>query len=267
MCFIRDIMHRTVFKHKIILAILLLLFPGMRLAAQVDVLPGDRRTNTNRVLISRDVDTSGKIPTFGPNRLFFLTLYNQLGLMPGPQVFGAQTNWWSTSYAYGIRGKLRLFYWNALVMDVCYRYDRYSIRQNTPKLAPLITANHVRERISLHNFSVTLCDRINFRRRGDVLGDWIDIGVYADNIFRSTNVFVDQHYDSNGASGFHYKVKTKIVRLPYIEKVNYGLTLRIGSEFYSLFMQYRMNDLFNYDSPNNRDLPKVIVGFGFAISR
>ncbi len=260
-------MHHTGFKHKIIIAILLFLFPGFRLAGQVDVLSGNHQTTTNRVLISRDVDTTGKISKFGPNRLFYFSLYNQLGLMPGPQVYGAQTNWWSSSFAYGVRGKLRLFYWNALVMDVCYRYDRYSIRQNTPKLAPLIPANHVRERISLHNFSVTFCDRINFRRRGNVLGDWIDLGVYADNIFRSTNVFLDEHYDSDGASGFHYKVKTKIVRLPYIEKVNYGLTFRMGSEMNSLFIQYRMNDLFNYNSPNNRDLPKIIIGFGFAISK
>lgn len=263
MFFTKVIMRHCSFKRT--LFVLLLLFPGVRLAAQLDVFPGDRRrTITDRVLVSKEVDTSGAISKFGPNRLFFATFNSHFGLMPGPQVYGSQTNWWSTSLLYGIRMKLKLFYWNALVMDVSYRYDRYSIRQNTPKLAPLISTPHVRERISLHNFSVSFCDRINFRRRGNVLGNWIDFGVYADNVFRSTNVFVDSHYDSNSPSGYRYKVKTKIVRLTYIEKINYGVTIRFGSAFNYFFMQYRMNDLFNYDSPNNRDLPKVIIGMGVS---
>lgn len=244
--------------------LLLLILPGIRMAAQFDRFPGERRPTTNHVLVSEEVDTTGKISKFGPNRLIFVSPYGCFGMMPLPQVYGAQTNWWSSSLTYGIRGKLRLFYWNALVMDVAYRYDRYSIRQNTPKLPPLITANHVRERISLHNFSVAFCDRINFRKRGNVLGSWLDLGVYADNVFRSTNVFVDRHYDSNGASGYNYKVKTTIVRLPYIDKLNYGFTIRFGGEFYSFFAQYRVNSLFTTDTPNNRDLPKLMIGTSFA---
>lgn len=263
-----DIMNRCSFKRTFIIA-LLLLFSGFRLAAQFDVFPGEMRGDTSRlkkhhVLVSQEVDTSGKISKYGPNRLFFMSFYSHFGFMPGPQVYGAQTNWWSTSLAYGLRMKLKLFYWNALVMDVTYRYDRYSIRQNTPKLPPLGTSQHVRERISLHNFSVAFCDRINFRRRGNVLGNWMDFGVYADNIFRSTNVFVDRHYDSNDPAGRSYKVKSTIVGLPYIEKINYGVTVRVGGEFNSFFMQYRVNDLFNYNSPNDRDLPKIIVGMSFA---
>jgi hypothetical protein len=258
MFFIRDIMSRWNFERKLIIALLLLL-PGIRLAAQFDPFPPER-TRKDHILVSHMVDTSGKIPKFGPNRLFFATFYSHLGFMPGPQVYGSQTNWWSSSLGYGVRMKLKLFYWNSLVMDVIYRYDRYSIRQNTPKLAPLTTESHVRERISLNNFSIAFCDRINFKRRGNVLGHWLDFGVYADKVFRSTNVFVDEHYDSNSPSGYNHKVKTKLSRLPYIEQINYGFTARWGGDFNSFFVQYRVNDLFNYDSPNNRDLPKVMVG-------
>lgn len=262
MCFTAIIMRHLSYKRTVVF-LLLLLCSGVQLAAQFDVFPGDkRRPGTNHLLLKREVDTSGTISKFGPNRLFYASFNSHLGLMPGPQVYGAQTNWWSTSLSYGLRMKLKLFYWNALVMDINYRYDRYSIRQNTPKLAPLITTPHTRERISLHNFSVSFCDRVNFKRRGDVLGNWIDFGVYADNVFRSTNVFVDSHYDSNSPSGYRFKTKTKITKLPYIETINYGLTVRIGGEKQYLFVQYRMNDLFNYDSPNNRDLPKMIIGIG-----
>jgi hypothetical protein len=262
MFFTKDIMRRSSFK-KIIL-LLLLILPGMRLVAQFDVFPGGKRQTENRELVSEEVDTTGKISKFGPNRLFYLCPYGGLGTMPMPQVYGAQTNWWSTSLTYGIRSKLKLFYWNALVLDVAYRYDRYSIRQNTPKLSPLIAANHVRERISLHNFSVAFCDRINFRRRGNVMGNWLDLGVYADHVFRSANVFVDRHYDSNSASGFSYKVKTRIVGLPYIDKLNYGFAIRVGGDYYCFYAQYRVNSLFTVETPNNRDLPKLMLGVTFA---
>lgn len=243
---------------------MLLILPGIRLAAQFDIFPGEKRRTTNHMLVSNEVDTSGKISKFGPNRLFYIAPYGTFGMMLMPQVYGAQTNWWSTSLTYGARSKLKLFYWNALVLDVAYRYDRYSIRQNTPKLPPLITANHVRERISLHNFTVAFCDRINFRRRGNVLGSWLDLGVYADHVMRSANVYVDRHYDSNGTSGYSFKTKTTIARLPYIDKLNYGFTMRFGGDYYSFFAQYRVNSLFTTDTPNDRDLPKLMIGMSFA---
>ncbi|HET6993141.1 MAG TPA: hypothetical protein VFJ43_17535 [Bacteroidia bacterium] len=252
-------------EQKIIPALLLFLFSGMSLAAQYDVFPDDTANNSSHhILISKDVDTTGKISKFGPNRLFYLTPFLQIGEMPGPQVYGSQTNWWSSCFAYGIRSKLKIFYWNALVLDIDYRYDRFSINQKRPKLPPLITMSHERERISLHNFSGSLCDRINFRKRGNIIGSFIEFGVYGDYVLRSTDVFVDRHYDSNSASGYSYKTKTTLARLPYIDKMNYGLTVRLGSEGFALFANYRINSLFNYDSLNNRDLPKLTIGIDLS---
>jgi hypothetical protein len=249
-------------------ALLFFLLPAVKLAAQFDVFPGSKRDsakyNSYHVLVDHEVDTSGKIPKFGPNRLFFVTFYSHLGALPGPQVYGAQTNWWSYSLAYGVRMKLKFFSWNSLVWDIGYRCDRFSIRQKVPKLYPLTTDNHVRERISLHNFSFTLCDRINFGKRGNVLGNWLDFGVYGDYIFRSANVFLDQHYDSNGTQGHNFRVRTSIIGLPYVEKMNYGITVRAGGEITSVFIQYRVNKLFSVETPNDRDLSRIIVGIGFS---
>jgi hypothetical protein len=218
------------------------------------------------VVIDRTVDTTGEIPVFGPNRLLYVTPFFQLAEIPGPQIYGSQTNWWSSSLTYGVRTKVKLFYWNAFVIDVDYRYDRFSINQKTPKLYPLMTTAHERERISLHNLSGTFCDRINFHKRGNVIGNYIEFGVYGDYVLRSANVFVDRHYDSNSSSGYNYKSKTTIAKLPYIDRSNYGFTVRIGGEHYGVFANYRLNNLFNVSTPNNRDLPKLTIGieaFGY----
>jgi hypothetical protein len=217
-----------------------------------------------RSLVDITVDTTGKIPKFGPNRLFFVHGLCQLGEKSGPQVYGLQTNWWSGSIEYGVRGKLKLWSWEALVMDAGYRYDRYSMRKDTPKLIPLDPTIHQRERISDHNFSGSFCDRINFGKRGNVMGSWLDFGVYADWSFRTSNVYVDQHYDSNSPSGYRYKNKTKITRLPYMEKTNYGLTVRFGGDYGGVFAEWRMNNIIkkNYTT-GDRDLPKLTIGIEF----
>lgn len=266
MFFIADIMLRFSCKIKYTIAFLLFLLPAMKLAAQFDIFPGEGRDSNpdHPVMLHKEVDTSGVISKFGPNRLFFASIYCNLGALPGPQVYGAQTNWWSSSLAYGIRMKLKLWSWNSFVWDIGYRCDRFSIRQKVPKLLPLIPGNHVRERITLHNWSFTFCDRINFGKRGNVLGNWLDFGVYGDDVFRSVNAFLDQHYDSNGAQGYNHRTKTTISRLAYIEKLNYGVTIRAGGEYMSVYIQYRVNSLFSIETPNNRDLPKINAGITFS---
>ncbi len=155
-------MNRTCFKPLLVLLFVLAFLPA----------------GAQRVLFTDEPDTTNEIPTFGPNRLWYVQPVMGFGAMPGPQHYGMQTNWWSSSFTYTIRTKLKLAPWEALVFDLGYRYDRFSIRQDTPKLSPLIAARHQRERISVHDLSAAFCNRINFRpRSGNVLGTWLDLGV------------------------------------------------------------------------------------------
>jgi len=240
--------------------IIIVLLGTFSARAQFDIDIRDT-TKFTRSLVDVTIDTSGKITKFGPNRLYFGHGLCQVGEKVGPQVYGLQTNWWSGSIEYGVRGKLKLWSWEALVMDFGYRYDRYSMRKDTPKLLPLDPTVHQRERISTHNLSASFCDRLNFGRRGNVMGSWLDFGVYADWSFRTANVFVDQHYDSNSPSGYRYKSKTKVTRLPYMESINYGWTVRVGGDYAGVFAQWRMNNIIksNYTT-NDRDLPKLTIG-------
>lgn len=263
--FIIEIIMQRKISEKIFFTVIISLLIALHASAQEDEGKGNFNLPPSPVLLSKTVDTTGEIPRIGPNRLFYYTPLCQFGEMPGPQVYGAQTNWWSCSLSYGMRMKLKLFWWNALVTDISYRYDRFSIRQDIPKHLPLGTMNHQRERISIHNFSMVFCDRINFHKRGDVLGSWIDLGVYGDWAFRNADVFVDRHYDSNSTSGYEYKTKTKIAKLPYLEKMNYGLTVRMGWTYGGIFACWRMNNLINMETPNNRDLPKLTIGIEFYL--
>jgi hypothetical protein len=214
-----------------------------------------------RVVFARDVDTSGEVGKFGPNRLFFVHGLVQAGFIVGPQETGMRTTWSSGWFNYGMRMKLKLWSWESVTMDLGYRYDRFNIRQKSAKSLPLEPAKHQKQHLSVNNVSISFCNRINFRRRGNVLGNWMEFGVYGDWAFRTSNRYVDRYYDSNSSSGYEHVLHTAIVKLPYIEEWNYGFTFRAGGNVLGFCLNYRVNELI-IDAPDQDypDLPKLSVG-------
>src|SRR4051812_30459350 len=93
MFFIRDIMRLKNTKLKLFF-IAVVLLGAFSARAQFDFNLHDT-ASYSRPLLDIDIDTTGKIPAFGPNRLFFAHGLCQLGEKPGPQQYGLQTNWWS----------------------------------------------------------------------------------------------------------------------------------------------------------------------------
>jgi len=248
-------MRRCNFKRFFPLGVLLF-FAAVRLHAQ------------NVTMVSRDIDTLNKKPAVGPNRAFYAQELFQLGAIVGPQEYGYPANPWSASFSYGFRMKAKLCSWNAFTFDFGYHLDRFSMNQKQVKLPPFDPARHKRQTLSANSLYFSFCDRVNIGRRGDVLGRWIDFGGYGEWIFRATDFYVDQHYDSNSPSGYNFKTKTRIARLPYIDKFDYGFTVRFGGEMFALFADYRMSDLIKASAtPNGHDLPRLAIGIDLAVGQ
>jgi hypothetical protein len=215
-----------------------------------------------RILLDENVDTVRAIPRIGPNRLFYAYPVIKAGLIAPPYEKGAKTNFWSSSVSYEIRNKLKLWSWNALVFDFGYRCDRFLLNQDDTSQLPTYSGRHKRERISTHNLSLSLCDRINFGRRGNIQGIYVDFGVYGDYVMRAAHFYVDEHYDSNSPVAGHTKIKVKNTQLQFINRWNYGATARFGWEWGSAFVMYRLSDLVkdNVPSVNYPELPRLSVG-------
>lgn len=214
-----------------------------------------------RILVEEYVDTSREIPRFGRNRLFYAHPLVKIGLFAPIYEAGGKTNLLTTTVSYETRMKLKLLSWNALVFDVGYRCDRFLINQDDTSKLPTYNGRHKRERLSTQNVTFAVCDRINFGRRGNILGIYVDFGVYGDWAVRAAHLYVDEYYDSNSAVATHVKSRVKFTHLQYINRFNYGLTVRCGWEWASVFAMYRMSDLIR-DTPDTDypDLPKLSVG-------
>jgi hypothetical protein len=211
-------------------------------------------------IISEEPDTSGEITKFGPNRFYYQHSLLALGnyyyqKQPGMHTDGA------VNFTTGGRLKLKIFSWESITYDFAYRLDNFTINQKQTKRAPLNTGVHQRERVTVHNMTMAFCNRFSFGRRGNIMGFWIDMGVYGDWAFSKSNVYLDRYYDSNSSTAERYKVKTRLTRLKYIEPFNYGFTFRMGGDYGGVFANYRVNDLIkNASTTSYNDLPKLNIG-------
>lgn len=215
-----------------------------------------------RVLVYEEPDTSGETPIYGKNRSIYTHMLVKIGAFAPVYDDGMFLQPWNSSISYEFRTKAKICKWNALVLDFGYRCDRFIIREDTAQVIPFLGLDHKRERVSCHTLTFSLCDRINFGRRGNILGIYLDYGFYGDYIFRSSHLTVDEYYDSNSLSGRHVKMKTRSTRLAYINQLNYGLTARFGWEWGSFYGMYRMTDLILDPDPLTPwpDMPKLVVG-------
>lgn len=230
------------------------------LLLSIVLLAGGKLRAQTEPVFSQSVDTTGEIPRFGPNRLFFGHGIFTFGMFEAPQ-YGMPVRWWSPSISDGARMKLKLWSWDALVFDINYRYDLFSIKDSKPKLAPLDPMKHVRDRISVNNFSGGIANRFTLGRFGNVMGWWLDLGVYGDWAFYASHTVVDEYYNSNSPDGYGFKVKTRMSRLPYMSQVNYGVTARIGGDYVGLFVRYRLNkQITGSYGPYETDLPALTIG-------
>lgn len=218
--------------------------------------------SAQRILVDESPDTTGEIPKFGPNRaIFYYPLMKVGGFAPVLEE-GMYLNPWCTTISYELRTKAKICKWNAVVLDIGYRCDRFSIKENADHTIPFFGGNSKRSRLSSHNVTFSLCDRINFGRRANIQGIYLDFGFYGDYVFRSSHMTVYEYYDSNSMSGDHMKIKTRATKLPYINQFNYGLTARFGWEWGSFFGMYRMTDLIVNADPLTPwpDMPKLSFG-------
>lgn len=218
--------------------------------------------SAQKVLVHENPDTTGKIPVFGRNRLLYAHPLVKIGVFAPIYEKGGRTNLLSTSVSGELRGKFKICKWNALTLDVGYRCDRWLINQDDTSYLPTYTGSrHKRERLSTQNITFAFCDRINFDRRGNILGLYVDLGVYGDYAFRAAHVYSDEYYDSNSPVATHVKTRVKLTHLQYINRFNYGLTARIGWEWASVFAMYRVTDLI-IDQPQTDypDMPRLVIG-------
>ena len=209
-----------------------------------------------QVLVQANVADDTVKTTFGPNRRWFAHGYVALGLVAGPAATGAalRSGFGSAEARLGGRLKLRLGQSVALCGDLAYAYLRYELAQDAGKLVPA-PALHQRESLALHQLTSEIALRLNYGRRGNAVGSYLDLlagGSWAAGTRHTT--------DDLPAPGFH-SVATTESGLPYLRQFGGSAGARLGLDRYALVARYRLSPAFASGYAAWPELPRWVLGF------
>lgn len=204
--------------------------------------------------------------TSGPNMRNYSHVYISLGAIPDFDEEGITSiNFWrSGEYIFGYRYKRKLSSFYSLGYDVNFKVDRFFFdaadlfsNLENPRID-----GQVKKHFLLNNsFNLEIYQRFNFGPRGNILGNYIDMGVYGQLNHSVKEVTILENKLESATTGKERRVYRK---LDYIERLGYGFAGRIGHNKWAIYGKYRLSDFFSgeYNLP---ELPRLTVGIEFAI--
>ena len=207
-------------------------------------------------VLSEEVDLNKELPKYGQNRTYYGHFYVSIGTEIGKSEGNLMevNSFKSIYYDVGYRYKVRLLEYNAIGFQLNYNYYSYRLKYSSGVGLPIIV--HDKDKIKISSFGLGIYDRINYGRRGNHLGKFIDIGAYGEFSFSRTHYFKQKQ--ENGEM-----LKSELSRLNSVEKLNYGVLLNMGFNKIVIFGKYRLSDMIS-DRDKYDEMPRLVIGLQYG---
>lgn len=204
---------------------------------------------------------------FGPNKTHYLHSFVGLGFAASPaEGKGADILYGSShSLEFGYRYKIKFAEFLAMGLDLSYIYQAYHIKQTDEKTIPNPVI-HDKEKFKLNNINSAVFFRINYDKRGNIIGKFIDLGAYGLFTYHVNRLYGDFSVN-NAVSGGDYVVVSE-KNLNYFENLNYGAFARFGFEKFVVFGKYRLSNMFTPDFKSyvsTAELPRLEIGIEMSL--
>lgn len=212
------------------------------------------KANAQTVVFEEQVDTNPDFSSFGPNKKNFMNYFIGFGFIVGPsEGIGSAIKYGaSTDLQFGLSYKRKIFSFYAAGLEAYYHGNNFSLKQDLSKTLPNSNLNK-NEVLRFYNIGLSFFNRINVGKRGNVIGNFLDIGANAEFPF---SVVHDVKNDGDNNT----IVRTLTSHLDYINKYGLYLFTRIGSNRYAMRVSYRFSDLFKTnESYNFAELPRIVI--------
>ncbi len=203
------------------------------------------KAHSQDILMEENVMADTIIPQSGPNMKNYTHTLIGLGFVIGPDSLGSNINYgksFAISFGYRYKKKINNFY--ALGIDLHYQLNSFSIKQNATKITPNDSL-HNQEKLKFHVLSLGFYNRFNYGKRGNYLGNFVDIGMRIELPIIVVHATKDELKEANENNG--KAIKTRTTKLDYIEPYHYSAFTRIGFNRYVLSASYRLSNLFTSD--------------------
>ena len=208
--------------------------------------------------------TKDTVPSdFGPNLKNFSHFYTAFGIIAGaPEGYGATIRYGNSSdFNMGFRYKRKLSNFYSMGFDLGYGLTSFKLKQDLTKIFPNAKLHH-KEKIHFNHLRLTLYNRFNFGKRGNYIGNFLDIAAYGDWEFSAKHIYFDKHPLLNNDNASAAKVIN--TGLAYTNPFNYGVQTRIGFNRYVLYGSYRLSELFK-DQFSYPELPRLVIGLQISM--
>ena len=227
--------------------------------------------NAQRVLMEEDVTTyDEKNKKWGENLRHFAHFYADYSFYtPNPFEDQLEIKYGSSnSISFGYRYKLKLTNWLAIGADIKYNSMSFNLKNTfVPfNLADEEIIVHDKDKLKLNSAGTEAYIRLNFGRRGNMIGKFIDFGGYINGIYSTKHIYYNSFNDGNIYKA--KKQKTTNSKLQYIEPYFYGAKVRLGINQFVLSFDYRLSALFTegFTQETLHDaLPKFTVGLQIGV--
>lgn len=212
--------------------------------------------NAQEVLLDVNVNADTVPKKFGPNMKNYTYSFISYGLVLGKSdSTGMESRMWrSNEFIAGIRYKYKISNHVALGTSIYYGLINYHIVQDD-KLFPE-PSRYNKEKFIYNNFGGDAYLRLNFGKRGNRVGNFIDFGGYGDWGFSIKHYTLVEY--PTAVNGIHF-FETYRYGLDYTNPVNYGGLIRIGLNRFVFYGKYRLSNLFN-TTVRYPELPRIIAG-------
>jgi len=226
-------------------------------------------TNAQKTLLRKDVlkqNERNEKPDFGPNGNWYLT--NVMGFSMTLPInesdsLGIRNSASSNQLYYGVRYKGKINEYFSAGFDMFYMRQGFRIKQDSARNLLSLGHENNKQRLAFHNIGVSAFARINFDKRGNYLGKYIDFAGELQYVV-GERLFTKNHADpalNNGAS----MIRTNASKLDYTRNIQQYGVVRFGWSHVVLSARYRISDLFNASQNIHAgiklpELPRLSIG-------
>jgi hypothetical protein len=236
--------------------------------------------SAQNVLLAQDVAKDSIPEKFGPNLKHYTHFYLGYGFVVGPsENKGSQVKYpASHEWVIGLRYKYKVGEVYALGLDLTLTPQVFHLKQKEGKTLPTTTLYEY-EKLKFNNLGLTFYNRFNWDKRGNYMGNFVDLGVYGNWLASAAHVYADEEiFGVGGPLSGVKNVKVRESGLEYVADFNYGALVRVGFNRYVFYGTYRISDLFDsghsvFDPETGKnlwgfpELPRFTIGFQLSLHK
>jgi hypothetical protein len=224
------------------------------------------KTYAQDIIFERRIERDSLVFTAdeGPNSKSYTYPYIGFGFAAMPAMNDSIKMKYGSSWSFhmGYIHKWRINNHYALAYGMQYTYYSYNFKPFSKNLASVGNAYLESEKFSFNALGLEFINRINFGRRGNVMGTYLDLGVFANFNFKSAHKLEWKLDNSDNAD---YEEEEQEFSGPvYMNNFEYGARVRFGRNQFVVFADYRLSDLFNDDALFAAPSP-LTVGIQFGL--